>query len=297
MHPFHVDPNVVPKFVTTKQLMADSHTLLSKLPEDISLIIGMARSGLCVASYLSMMLHLPMSIYQPELETVMDASHGWRLKGRQEIKGRALVVDDTTMSGNSFKKAMPVIWKQFPDAVSAAVYVNPGARCKPNYYVEELPHPHLLEWNLFNSVFSQSFAVDFDGILCHDCTCAQDDDGPRYLDFLRNVKPLYLPRRAIIPMIVTARLEKYRAETMAWLDRWHIRTHELVMGPWATLEERAGQDIAAYKAERFKEFMKREHTFKPPMFIESDKGQAQRIAKYSGGFVICPAAGRCYVKP
>src|SRR5690606_15176720 len=122
--------------------------------------------------------------------------------------------------------------KTFVSAIAAAVYVNPFARVKPDVWVRDLPWPHLLEWNLFNSVLSPSMAVDFDGILCHDCPPQDDDDGPRYARFLREVQPLYVMRKTVVQLIVTARLEKYRPQTLDWLARHGIAVKTLVMGPW-----------------------------------------------------------------
>lgn len=273
--------------------MVDTVSLLGELG-DVDVVIGIARSGLPVASLLAMMLHRPLLIYRPKQKDLISASNGWRLTGNTSIAGKAVVVDDTVMSGNSFKTAMPNINICYPDAITAAVYVNPLARYKPTIWAKETGHPHLLEWNLANSVFTQQSALDFDGILCRDCKPEDDDDGPRYMKFLETTKPLYLSRRAIVPLIVTARLEKYRAVTENWLARHGVRFSELVMHPAKTLSERNRTDIAAYKAEHYAKFLTRDHLFNPPMFIESDPRQAQRIAQLTGGLTVCPQAGRCY---
>jgi hypothetical protein len=293
-NPFSYAAIELPRFITKQQLMIDAHALASMLPPDTPFIIGVARSGLCVATMVAMLLHLPLKIFRQSTGDLIDAGNGWRLTGNTGGQGSPVVIDDTVMTGNSFKHSMPTIRRTFPGAISAAVYVNPKARVKPEIWVTDLPWPHLLEWNLFNSVLSPSIAYDFDGILCHDCPHGSDDDGPRYADFLRDTKPLYVIRKTQIALIVTARLEKYRPQTMEWLARHGIAVNQLVMGPWRNNHERARSDVAAYKAEHYRRFLTLRHRIKPAMFVESDVHQATRISEFSGGLVVCPAAGRCF---
>lgn len=209
--------------------------------------------------------------------------------------GKVLIVDDTVMTGNSLKAIRPLVQREFPNVLTSAVYVNPLAVVKPDLWAVDLGWPHLLEWNLFNSVLSSNMACDFDGILCRDCPAGSDDDGPKYLEFINNAQPLYVPRKEPIPLIVTARIEKYRTETEAWMSRWGIRCRKLVMHPASTLVERNRDNIPAYKARHFSDWA-RHHKPKPPplAFIESDDRQARMIAKTTGLMVICPATAGVY---
>lgn len=216
------------------------------------------------------------------------------LTGNVDDSGPVVVVDDTVLTGNSLKQVMPIVQKSYPDVVTAAVYANPNAKKRPDIYARELPWPHVLEWNLFNSILTPNLCVDMDGILCRDCLPGEDDDGEKYAGFLRDASLLYPIRRTPIPMIVTARLGKYRRETEAWLAKHGIQCDELVMGPWSSLSERHRADLAGYKAEHFTRFLKRKRRLRPAMFVESDPRLAPRIAELSGGIVVCPAAGRCY---
>jgi orotate phosphoribosyltransferase len=293
-HPFAFDPGLTPEFVTTARLMEDVKLLVSKLPANTSRIIGVARSGLCAATMAAMLLHRPLSIVRQSAGDVIDGGNGWRLTGHTTDVGPAVVIDDTCMTGNSFKQVLPVVRQQFPNAVAAAVYVNPNANVKPDLWARELPWPHLLEWNLFNSVIAPHMAVDFDGILCRDCGPGEDDDGPNYADFLEHATPLYYVRRTVIPLIVTGRLEKYRPQTMSWLARHGMAVNQLLMWPGANHHERNRSDVGGWKGQHFKNFLKQRHRVQPPVFVESDARQAQRIAQVSQGVVVCPAAGRCF---
>jgi len=283
-----------PEYITTAKLMDDCKRLASMLPPDTSRIIGVARSGLCAASMVAMLLHRPLSIVRQSLGDVVDGGNGWRLHDHAEQRGTVVVIDDTVMTGNSFKAVLPIVRAAYPDALSAAVYVNPAAKLKPDLWVRDLPWPHALEWNIYQSVLTPSMAFDFDGVLCHDCPPLDDYDGEPYLRFLDEAKPLYHVRKVEIPLIVTARLEKYRPQTLAWLARHGMTVKRLVMGPWASHKERAKADVAAYKAEHYRAFLQRKHKIKPPMFVESDARQAKRIAELSGGLVLSIQDERFY---
>jgi len=286
---------MTPIFVSTDQLWADVKLLISRLPPDVTRIVGVARSGVNIASMVAMFLHVPFSIVRQSDGDLIDAGSGWRLwQGAPKAEGRTVVVDDTCMTGNSLKAVLPIVQQHFRHVQTATVYVNPLSAQKPNYYVKSLPWPHVLEWNMFNSVNTASCAFDFDGILCHDCPSHEDDDGPRYLNWLRSVKPLYYVRRTSIPLIITARLEKYREPTLEWLERHGMRVDELIMGPWETRRERLEADIAAWKAGHAKTWFSRPDRLKPKMLIESNSSLAKTIAELAGGIVVCPAAKRCY---
>ncbi len=286
------------RFVRSSQFQFDILNLVAKIPPDITAIAGVARSGLSAATMLSMYLHLPMVTIRQTMGDVIQTGNGWRLGGTKHVNPRTekiLVVDDTVMTGNSLKAIKPLIDREFGNAVYAAVYVNPKALLKPDIWSVDLPWPHILEWNVFNSILSPSAAMDFDGILCHDCPPGSDDDGPKYLDFIRNARPLYVPRRCPVPLIVTARIERYRADTEDWLRRHGIRWNRLVMHPAATLAERRRDNIAAYKARHYSAWAaKHKATPGPIIFFESEDEQAREIATLSKLLTICPHTAGCY---
>jgi orotate phosphoribosyltransferase len=283
-----------PEFVTLARFATDAKALVSVLPANTSKIIGVARSGLTAANLVAMFMHRPVEVMRQSKGDVIEGGNGWRLTGNTSSDGAVVVIDDTVMTGNSFMDVIPRIRKVYPNAISAAIYCNPNANVKPDLWVRELPWPHLLEWNLFNSILSPSMAVDFDGILCHDCPPGHDDDGWRYERFLQGVKPLYYMRRTTIPMIVTARLEKYRPQTMDWLARHGMSVQELIMWPGSDYRERSTEKVAQFKATHYSRFLTHKYRIQPTLFVESDANQAQRIAQISGGLVVCPAAGRVF---
>jgi orotate phosphoribosyltransferase len=113
---------------------------------------------------------------------------------------------------------------------------------------------------------------DLDGVLCRNPTPTENDDGPRYREFLSTVEPLVAPSKPI-GWIVTARLEKYRAETEAWLDAHGIEYGELIMLdlPDKETRQRLGTH-AEFKAGVYGDL-------DAVLFVESDHSQAMEIAR------------------
>ena len=288
------------KWISTQKLVSDTIKLIPMIPKDIDCIIGVARGGLTPASILAAYLNLPMFIFRQSIDDIVPAGHGWRLpvsQANSEFK-HALLIDDNAQTGNSNKaaRASKELKEKFPKTTYATVYVNKNSRHYPDIWVERVTWPVILEWNVFNSIHTGRLAVDFDGILCEDCERGQDDDGPKYLDFIENAKPKYLPRRVPISLIVTARIEKYREPTMKWLEKHGIKVNKLVMHPAKTLKERRKDDIAAYKARHFSDFCKNNKPYPSiNMFFESCPRQAQKIHQLTNEVVICPATESVFV--
>ena len=158
-------------------------------------------------------------------------------------------------------------------AYYAAVYVKPQKRGAVDLYGELLPRPRIFAWSLWHSAFMAECLVDFDGVLCVDPT-VREDDQEAYAAWLKAATPLYRPRR--VAGIVTNRLERYRADTEAWLAEHGIEYGSLTMQPHATpAERRKRSDTAAYKAAVYA-------ASDAPLFVESYDKQAERIAALSG---------------
>ena len=93
-----------------------------------------------------------------------------------------------------------------------------NSSCTIDYFYRYLPLPRIFEWNLFHHPILEQTCVDIDGVLCNDPEESENDDGPKYEQFLRTVKPIYIPTKEI-GWLVTCRLEKYRELTAEWLER------------------------------------------------------------------------------
>ena len=271
------------------------------LPTDFDLVVGIPRSGLLAATLLALYQNLPLTDLDGFIEgrlltpgsrpnmrigttrsslydsgTAVDLSVN-RLK--------VLVVDDSIRSGQTLDSTKERIRAAgLPHEVYfGVVYVSPTparAKNKVDFYCEELSLPRIFEWNILHSWVLSDSCVDIDGVLCRDPLKQEDDDGPLYEAFLRDVQPLHRPA-VKIGALVTCRLKKYRAQTEAWLARHGIEYEKLIMMdyPDKAARMRAGRH-GAYKAEAYKQSGAR-------LFVESELRQAMQIASLSGREVFC----------
>ena len=278
------------QYVSFKQLHKDIAEFASSLMsrKDITAIAGVPRSGLMVASELSIRLGLPLyTLGENGLQSLLP---GLRVRHKQENKGKTLIVEDSTASGRSIKEAKELIGSR-EDILYGCIYAADPGRGSMDLYHKELQLPHWFEWNLFGNSYlltGMKGGTDFDGILCPDCLPEDDDDGDRYINWMKNVPCQTRIGPETIPYIITARLEQYRSITEEWLSKHQIAYKNLVMGPWKNINERSKVCIGSWKAE----MMKQHDVY---LFIESDPQQASIITKITPRPVICPALGTSLV--
>ena len=280
-------------YITTERLIADAGRLIALLPPDVDAVVGIARSGLLPATVIATRLHLPLWQIGKggPLEPV---GAGGRMRGTPHPPRpkHALLIDDTAASGGSLREAASLIEHAWPSATltRAVIYAHPMGRRSVDFAVAILPGQHYLEWNWANAGHGQRAAFDFDGILCEDIALEDCDDGPRYVSALQHAKPLHLPRLKPIPLIVTARHERYRQITEAWLARHGVHAQRLIMRDWPHASgHHDNSAIARWKAEHYKRSGL-------ALFAESDPAQARLIAELAKKPVLCPAAG-CVIRP
>jgi hypothetical protein len=279
-----IDPDT---FIRTGQLITDALTLIPRLAS-VDLIVGIARSGLIPASVLATHLHVPLMSWD-RTTGLQEVGAGIRMDGYEAGPVRRVaLVDDTAATGFIMQKAAPAVQDRFPDAeiVRTVVYTRAEASPHLDLFAAVYPGLHYLEWNFVNAGHGEGAGYDFDGILCEDITADDDDDGPRYQRALTDAKPLYLPRRRTIPLIVTARGEDRREVTLDWLARHGVTCHELVMRDFPRPDESEwARVVGTWKGQRY-------HDSGTTLFIESGPDQAAVIAEVSGKPVLCPELGR-----
>jgi uncharacterized HAD superfamily protein len=121
-----------------------------------------------------------------------------------------------------------------------------------------------------------------------DPTDEQNDDGEKYINFILNAQPLWLPKFSI-GALVTSRLEKYRSYTEKCLSDHNIQYQNLIMLNLPNKEARMRQNAhAPFKAEIFSKVKD------SILFIESDPSQAEYIAKATGKAVYCVSNNQFY---
>ena len=160
------------------------------------------------------------------------------------------------------------------DVTFCAVFGLPDrTKNAPQHIVlERVPQPRIFQWNYRNHIVAESSCFHLDGVLCHDPLAEENDDGPRYLDFLLNARPLFIPQKQI-SAIVTSRLEKYRAPTVEWLEANGVKFKELIMLDLPSAEER--RRLKAHAPFKASVYSGRDDI----LFVESNHKQARDIAK------------------
>jgi len=244
-------------------------------------VVGIPRSGMLPASIIA--THLQMPLATPE-GYAAGIVHG-RSGAPEKAGKRVLLVDDSCNKGRAMARAAAVLPKGARVtrlAVFGPYQVEPSSVC--DIWFEIVHGPRAFAWNLAKHIRLPRWGFDFDGVLCRDCTKAENDDGPRYARFLADVEPLFVPRRPI-GHIVTARAEKYRAETEGWLRRHGIQFEALHMTPWMTKAER--MDAIKFAGGRGGWKAAKARELGVELFIESCPKQAAIIAREAQIPVFC----------
>lgn len=239
---------------------------------NVSGIAGVARSGMMPAVDIALMLGV--DLYEAHPDGCRLITGGVRRTGtlhghRRVDDGPIVIVDDSTCSGHACKQLSHL---GHPFYVVYAA--NDGKRVVDGYVVP-LELPHHFEWNLLHNGIVMdkcNAAFDLDGVFAENCPIECDDDGPRYVDWMRRVQPMQWSIEYEVPCIITARRDVYREQTLDWLSRHGIRVRDLVMYPGA-FAERSRTSIGRWKAEQA---IARQRG----IFVESDYSQACEIARH-----------------
>ena len=254
----------------------------TKLPSDIDLIVGIPRSGIVPAYMMAQFLNksccsLDEFINRDKIEH-FHSGHSFRNSINQAKN--VLIVDDSIYSGSSITEVKRCINKCDTRGCSikyAAIFAKKGSTNKVDYYAEICDTPRIFQWNYMRC---PNACYDIDGVLCLDPTKEQNDDGEKYLDFIKNAKPLFIPKNAFA--LVTSRLEKYRKPTEEWLEKNKIKYDNLYMLNLSSKKERIKLGCyAEFKANIYKNLKN------TVLFIESEPAQAKDIAHLSGKPCVC----------
>ena len=255
---------------------------LSIIPRDFDLIVGVPRSGMLPANLLSLYLNRPYT----DIHSFMNG-HIYKAGARGQFFDirnfkKILVVDDSVASGAALqecKKNLEQLSKEF-EIKYCAVYVIPGKEKSVDYFFETVPLPRYFQWNILNHTTLEKACFDIDGVLCADPTPEQNDDGEKYIDFILNAPPLFIPGSKI-GTIVTSRLEKYRKETETWLKANNVKYNELVMLDLPDMEAR--QKANNHGGHKAKAYLAKPYV----LFVESDLTQAIQINRIAKKPVLC----------
>lgn len=259
---------------------------------DYDLIVGIPRSGMAPAYMIGLYLNINVTsldafIQNRKLASGITRQTKTNLVFAQDAK-RVLLVDDSINTGKSLVSALADIPKEYKgDITTCAIYSDTKKREDVDIYLEYVPMPRVFEWNIFHRKLMENACLDIDGVLCIDPTEHQNDDGDRYIDFLLNAKPLYIPSSKV-NALVTSRLEKYRPQTEQWLKDNKVEYDKLIMLDLPNKEER--QRLRAHASHKANYYIKSKTT----LFVESEPHQALAIMKASGKPVYCTGNNTMY---
>lgn len=256
---------------------------INKFPHDVSLIVGVPRSGMLPANLLALYLNKPYT----DIDSFIEGRvYGCGERGnfiQESNVNKVLIVDDSICSGNALKKVTEKVKNSTISSeisiLYAAIFATSESKDKIDIYCEIIDGSRIFQWNLFHHKgFIPKSCFDIDGVLCLDPPV--DDDGPIYTNYLLNAPSLYIPSLEI-DTLVTCRLEKYRNVTETWLKNNGVRYKKLVMLDLPDKDSRIkwGKH-ALHKAEVYK----RSNNV---LFIESSKAQAEEIFRITGKPVFC----------
>ncbi|MEG1860768.1 MAG: phosphoribosyltransferase family protein [Bacteroidaceae bacterium] len=251
------------------------------LPHDFDLIVGIPRSGMFPAALIALYLNTRLTDLDSfKNKHIYDGGERNETLNYNDIK-KVLIVDDSISSGAQLQKCKESLMDRNNIEIKyAVIYGVPNMEKEVDYFFECLPLPRLFQWNILNHNILKKSCMDIDGVLCVDPTEAQNDDGERYIDFIKNAIPLYIPKK-LIGTLVTSRLEKYRPQTEAWLEKHGVQYCKLIMMKAANQEERI--QINGHAVHKAHEYKKAGYN----LFIESSLQQAIQINILTKKPVLC----------
>lgn len=266
----------------------------SKVPTDVDLVVGIPRSGMLVASIVALKLNLPLTdLYSFERNDELKKGHTRTYKHEalrlpQQAR-KILLVDDSIASGGSMREARDKVSKVFAgEVVTMVAFAQRNNAEAVDIFLETVEQPRVFEWNIMHHALITHSCLDIDGVLCVDPTRSQNDDGENYLEFLEHAQPLFIPSIEV-KHLVTSRLEKYRAETEAWLERHGVRYQQLHMLDLPSAAERRRLDMhKQFKADIYRGDP---HAV---LFIENEERQAWEIMRLTGKPVFCLETNEMY---
>ena len=284
-------------FKSILDLKEDIAKNLYQIPKDVDLVVGIPRSGMLPALLTALALNIQVTDLQGLKEGRAFQSGHTRRRGALDVPfeklKHALIIDDSVNTGVSMEQARQEMKALKTDRKVSfcAVYGVPGVENTADIIMEFVPRPRVFEWNVMHHEMLAYSCVDIDGVLCKDPEDYQNDDGEKYLSFLKTASTLHTPTKKI-NTLVTNRLEKYRKETEEWLRTAGIKYENLVMLDLPDAETRRRTNANS----TFKGYFYRQD--KAGLFIESELWQAEAIAWISGKPVLCmDGPVMCYPGP
>jgi uncharacterized HAD superfamily protein/adenine/guanine phosphoribosyltransferase-like PRPP-binding protein len=267
----------------------------SKVPQDIEVVVGIPRSGMLAASVIALKSNLPLTdlysfMRNDDLKRGSTRSYKLSHLVRPQEARKILLVDDSVASGKSLQAAVEQLKAVYSgEIVTLAAFVLNESKSLVDIYLDIVPQPRLFEWNIMHHSCLEHACFDIDGVLCVDPTMQENDDGPKYIEFMQRTLPMVIPS-VRIKHLVTSRLEKYRAETEEWLSRHGVQYEHLHMLDLPSAAERRRLNMhGKFKASVY------QSDPQTVLFVESEPHQALEIMRISNKPVYCTGDNEMYV--
>ena len=238
---------------------------LERIPEYIDLIVSIPRSGLLIGTLIAEYTNkasTDLFSYLADVDNYKLNVGSFAPASSVKTAQNILLVDDSMGVGITMDKAKDLVRKKNPTCkiTTCVGWVEPFSTNKVDIYFSIL-RDQFFPWSVLKRGISDA-CCDIDGVLTEDVPIEFDDDGEKYINFLKNQKPKFRPDRKI-NTLVTGRLEKYRAITEEWLRQHNVQYGNLIMLNLPNKQEKMKQDTGNFKAEVFRKS-------ELQLFIESD---------------------------
>lgn len=207
------------------------------LPGTIDLVVGIPRSGLVAANFLSLAINSPLTDLAGLIEgRIFEAGSTKRTPNFEQANAKdrvVVVIDDTIGSGRAFQAARRRIQEaKIPGKfIYCAIYGEFSRYEGVDHIFEVIGSPALCEWNVMHDrSILKSALVDFDTVLCQEThtNCALGN--AHSIRSLDQSKPNHTPTRSI-GTVVTSRPSAQKKCVERWLKEHGIEYNRLVLCP------------------------------------------------------------------
>lgn len=274
---------VIHTVADAERVIANNLHLIREIPFDV--VVHVPRSGTIPASIIATFMNKPLASVEEYCAGII-----YMRRCETDKTDHVLVVDDFTRTAAQLKPAIDKIKACRPGVtitvLSMFLRANPHCAYPPDLSLLKVTGtPYYCTWFLWKTPRVREIAFDMDGVFCEDCPREDDDEGDRYLAFLDRARvKFHTPHET--GWIITSRLERYRAQTVEWLRRHNIKTRNLIMGPWSSNAERAGNQ-ASWKARQYQDC-------NAVLYVESHDSTSRKVAERSGKPVLSIETHRRY---
>lgn len=264
-------------------LSVDIRKNINKIPKDVTLVVGIPRSGFLAGNIISTFLNLPLTDVEGFLnKKILVSGNKNKFIDKEAFKGKILVVDDSINTGKNIakvKKKFAGILTEY-QIIYCVVYTLPGREGLVDIFLETVDSPRVFDWNILHHHVLHNAFVDLDDVICYPFE-GDIKDEESYINFIKTAKPRFLPT-VNLKVVVTNRSSIYRDFTTTWLLNNNIQFDELLM---CNLSEKPY--LINYEKQlnfKAKEYKNRKRT---NLYMIFSKSQAEKIFKTSRKPVYC----------